>query len=57
MNTENSNTIKVILRSRPTQNFATKNIVLDAMDNVIKLIFIESNEEILILINNIYFII
>jgi len=34
MNTENSNTIRVILRSRPTQNFATKNISLDSMDNV-----------------------
>ena len=34
MNTDISNTIRVILRSRPTQNFATKNIVLDSMDNV-----------------------
>jgi hypothetical protein len=39
MNTENSSTIKVILRSRPTQNFATKNIVLDSMENVIILIY------------------
>ncbi len=34
MSTENSNTIRVILRSRPTQNFATKNIILDSMENV-----------------------
>lgn len=34
MNSDKSNAIRVILRSRPTQNFATKNIVLDSIDNV-----------------------
>ena len=38
MNSELSNTIRVILRSRPTQNFATKNIILDSIDNVIDLL-------------------
>jgi hypothetical protein len=31
---ETENTIRVVLRTRPTQNFATKNIALDSMDNV-----------------------
>jgi len=34
MNAETSNKIRVILRSRPTQHFATKNINLDSLDNV-----------------------
>ena len=34
MNSENQNKIRVILRSRPTQNFATKNISLDSLENV-----------------------
>jgi hypothetical protein len=34
MNTENQNKIRVILRSRPTQHFATKNINLDSLENV-----------------------
>jgi len=33
---ENQNTnVKVILRTRPTPSFATKNIGLDAMENVL----------------------
>ncbi len=34
MLSETENTIKVVLRTRPTQYFAAKNIALDSMDNV-----------------------
>jgi hypothetical protein len=29
-----NNTIRVVLRTRPTQNFASKNITLDTLENV-----------------------
>jgi hypothetical protein len=31
---ESETSIRVVLRTRPTQNFATKNISLDTMENV-----------------------
>jgi hypothetical protein len=34
MSAETENTIRVVLRTRPTQNFASKNLGLDIMDNV-----------------------
>jgi hypothetical protein len=34
MLSETENTIKVVLRTRPTQYFAAKNISLDSMENV-----------------------
>lgn len=34
MSAETENTIRVVLRTRPTQNFASKNLALDIMDNV-----------------------
>jgi hypothetical protein len=33
---QDNNTIKVVLRTRPTQHFATKNITLDSLENVTK---------------------
>ena len=36
MLSETENTIKVVLRTRPTQHFAAKNIGLDSIDNVKK---------------------
>lgn len=35
---ESETTIRVVLRTRPTQNFATKNISLDSIENVNPLI-------------------
>jgi hypothetical protein len=32
--TETESTIRVVLRTRPTQHFAAKNVTLDGMDNV-----------------------
>jgi hypothetical protein len=34
MMSETETSIRVVLRTRPTQNFATKNIGLDTMDSV-----------------------
>ena len=41
---ENENTVKVILRTRPTQHFATNNIRINLTDNTIS-IFIPRNEK------------